>query len=248
MEKSNDIFMNDFYEYFANMNKHENVSENFIDENIINNSDNCIFDVLDKQFTLDEIKNNVQSLKRNKSFGSDLLLNEYFMETFDVLGGHLLDIFNAILYTGIYPEIWTKGTIIPIFKKVIQMMYVVLVSCFSKNFTGILNNRIKAVIDDHYLLSDAQYGFRPQRYTVDAIFVLHSLVNKIINKKERLYCAFIDLKSAFDKVKRNGLWSKLYNLGIKGKFLRVIKICIHLSNHVSEIVIIILNTLNVRLD
>ena len=66
MEKSNDIFMNDFYEYFANMNKHENISENFIDENIINNSDNCIFDVLDQQFTLDEIKNNVQSLKRNK--------------------------------------------------------------------------------------------------------------------------------------------------------------------------------------
>ena len=31
------------------------------------------------------------------------------------------------------------------------------------------------------------------------------------------------MKSAFDKVNRNGLWSKLYNLGIKGKFLRVIK-------------------------
>ena len=173
---------------------------------------------------------------------SDLILNEYFMETFDVLGGHLdIDIFNAILDTGIYPEIWTKGTIIPIFKKVIQLMYVVLVSCFSKNFTGILNNRIKAVIDGHYLLSDAQYGFRLQRSTVDATFVLHSSVNKIINIKERLYCAFIDLKSAFDKVNRNGLWSKLYNLGIKGKFLRVIKnmytsvkSCVRNCNNYSE--------------
>ena len=41
------------------MNKHENISENFIDENIINNSDNCI-DALDKQFTLDRIKTTVQ--------------------------------------------------------------------------------------------------------------------------------------------------------------------------------------------
>ena len=28
-------------------------------------SDNCLFDALDKQFTLDEIKTTVQSLKRN---------------------------------------------------------------------------------------------------------------------------------------------------------------------------------------
>ena len=104
-----------------------------------------------------------------------------------------------------------------------------------------LNNRIKAVIEDYGLLSDAQFGFRPQRSTVDAIFVLHSLVNKIINKNERLYCAFIDLKSAFDKVNRNGLWSKLYNLGIKGKFLRVIKnmytsvkSCVRNCNNYSE--------------
>ena len=150
------------------------------------------------------------------------------METFDILGGHLLDIFNAILDTGIYPEIWTKGTIIPIFTEgdpndVCNYRGITLVSCISKIFTGILNKRIKAVIEDHDLLSEAQFGFRPQRSTVDAIFVLHSLVNKKINKKVRLYCAFIDLKSAFDKVNRNGLWSKSYNFGIKGIFLRVIK-------------------------
>ena len=57
------------------MNKHENIWEKFIDVNIMNNSDNCINDALDKQFTLDEIKTTVQSFKRKKSFGSDLLLN-----------------------------------------------------------------------------------------------------------------------------------------------------------------------------
>ena len=89
MKRSNDIPMNDFYEYFANMNKHENISENFIDENSMNNSDNCIFDSLDKQFTLGEIKSTVQSLKCNKFFGYNLLLNEYFIETFDILRSHL---------------------------------------------------------------------------------------------------------------------------------------------------------------
>ena len=71
--------MNDFYEYFANM----NISENFIDENIMNDCDNCICDALDKYFTLDEIKTTAHLLKRNKSFGSDLLI-DYFIETFDI--------------------------------------------------------------------------------------------------------------------------------------------------------------------
>ena len=52
----------------------------------------------------------------SKVFGSDLLLNEYFIETFDMLGSHFY-ILNAILDTGMYHEIWTKGTIVPIFKK-----------------------------------------------------------------------------------------------------------------------------------
>ena len=69
MKKSNNTSTNDFYEYLANMNKHENISENFIDEIIKNYSDNCKFDTLDKQFTLDRIKTTMQSLKRNKSFG-----------------------------------------------------------------------------------------------------------------------------------------------------------------------------------
>ena len=68
MKKSNNT-TNDFYEYFANMIKHENISENFIDEIIKNYSDNCKFDALDKQFTLYKIKTTMQSLERNKSFG-----------------------------------------------------------------------------------------------------------------------------------------------------------------------------------
>ena len=62
--------------------------------------------------------------------------------------------FNAILESGIYSEIWTKGTIVLIFKKgdpndVCNFRGITFVSCFSKSFTGILNNRIKAVIEDH---------------------------------------------------------------------------------------------------
>ena len=43
-------------------------------------------------------------------------------------------------------------------------------------------------------MSDAQFVFRKQRSTTDAIFVLHNLVVNFLNEKMRVLCAFIDLK------------------------------------------------------
>ena len=57
------------------------------------------------------------------------------------------------------------------------------------------------------ILSDVQFGFRKKknRSTIDAIFILNAIVNKVLNSKQRLYCAFIDLKAAFDNIYRNAL-------------------------------------------
>ena len=55
------------------------------------------------------------------------------------------------------------------------------------------------------ILSDSQFGFRKGRSTTDAIFVLNAIIKKILNEKGRLFCAFIDLKRAFDSVYLNGL-------------------------------------------
>ena len=58
---------------------------------------------------------------------------------------------------------------------------------------------------------------------------------------KRLYCAFIDLKRAFDSINRNGLWYKIYRLGLNGKLLRVIKdmytkvkSCVRVNNSYSD--------------
>ena len=46
----------------------------------------------------------VQKLKRNKVFAGDQLLNEYFIESLDILSGHLVDLFNAILNSDNFPS------------------------------------------------------------------------------------------------------------------------------------------------
>ena len=41
--------------------------------------------------------------------------------------------------------------------------------------------------------------------------------------KKRLYCAFIDLKKAFDSVSRTSLWFKMVKSGIDGKLFDIIR-------------------------
>ena len=42
-------------------------------------------------------------------------------------------------------------------------------------------------------------------------------------RKKKLFCAFIDLKQAFDTIWRDGLWWKLVNFNINGKCFKLIK-------------------------
>ena len=87
-------------------------------------------------------------------------------------------------------------------------------------------------LEKELLLSPVQAGYRPKKSTVDHIFVLQELFleyrfNKIGKRggrnKKALYLCFLDLVKAFDKVSREYLFRKLYQIGISGKMLRVIQ-------------------------
>ena len=55
------------------------------------------------------------------------------------------------------------------------------------------------------------------------LFVLNAVVQKILNDKGRLFCAFGDLKRVLIGVYLNGLWYKLYEVGINAKMLRIVR-------------------------
>ena len=90
--------------------------------------------------------------------------------------------FNKIIDSGYFPDIWSNGIIVPIHKKgsvydVNNYRGITLGSCLSKLFTSVVNKRIEKTCNEHNLISDAQIGFRKGRSTVDAIFILMSLYN-----------------------------------------------------------------------
>ena len=140
----------------------------------------------------------------------------------------LKKLFNHILKTGLYPEEWSKGIAIPLYKKgdgsdAGNYRPITLISHLEKLFTSVLNRRLLKWCEANNCLTDAQFGFRPGHGTCDAIFALQSLISEYLYKKKKLYCCFVDYQKAFDSVDHVQLWLRLVKLGITGKLLYAIK-------------------------
>lgn len=59
--------------------------------------------------------------------------------------------------------------------------------------------------------------------TTDNVFVLHGLVNHVINSGRKLYCAFIKFSKAFHYVSRDCLWTTLIKLSVRGNILNIMR-------------------------
>ena len=219
----NDITLDQFEEHFKKLVNKDNL--NNPDNN--NHTDN-VFEELDIPFTNSEIEKGLRGLKRNKASGTDNILNEHLLCSKTVIVPILCKLFNNILNTGDFPELWVQCVIIPIFKKgdkndAGNYRGISLVSHVGKLFTSLINTRLLKWSEEHNVLSDAQFGFKPGFGTTDAIFALHSLISNTLRKGKQLYCCFIDYIKAFDSVSHFKLWNKLARCGITGKLLNVIR-------------------------
>lgn len=83
---------------------------------------NAVYEELDKEITYDEISKAIKKLKCNKSCSEDYIVNELFIRCNDILMPVLHKLFNKILMSGLFPDLWTKSCIVPVHKKVTLMM------------------------------------------------------------------------------------------------------------------------------
>ena len=197
---------NDYYQPIDNL---EGLTEDIIFQEMQNT-----FDELNISIVPAEIQIAIRQLKTNRSGGDDLLLNEFFTAARDFLTPNLVVIFNAIFNSGIFPEAWTTGLLIPLHKKgnihsTDNYRGITLLSVLGKIFTHVLNNRLTKWAEDYGIYVEAQGGFRAGRGTTDNMFILENIIYTSINSGNTLYTAFIDFSKAFDYVVRDNLWYKL---------------------------------------
>ena len=110
------------------------------------------------------------------------------------------------------PDVWLVGNIKLIYKNKGNPLDpknfrpITILSCLGKLFTAILNERLCHFSEEALLMNENQFGFRKSYSTTDGFFTLFSFFEILKNKKEKLFCAFVDFEKAFDTVWRDALW------------------------------------------
>ncbi|MEW8548380.1 MAG: reverse transcriptase family protein, partial [Candidatus Thiodiazotropha sp.] len=232
IETNSKISSQTFSEYFQAIN---NPSDRFyqadedilfFNERYLKGEFQIMFDELNVEISLLEINSAVKQLKNGKSAGPDLFLNEFFKNGTNTLLNYVHKLFNRIFEIGYFPDKWSDGFIIPIFKKgdkdePANYRGITLLSTLGKLFTRILNNRLNVWAEKYRIYIEAQAGFRKNMGTVDNIFILNSLITHLLNQNKQLYCVFVDFTKAFDFVVRDILWYKLLKFGVRGRMLDI---------------------------
>ena len=70
---------------------------------------------------------------------------------------------------------------------------------------------------------DGQAGFRTNRSCMDNVYTLNEIVQGRLREDKKTYAFFLDIQKAYDSVWHDGLWYKLWDMGVKGRMWRVIK-------------------------
>ncbi|KAJ4433571.1 hypothetical protein ANN_15880 [Periplaneta americana] len=86
------------------------------------------------------------------------------------------------------------------------------------------SKRLTPHVDE--IIGDHQCGFRRNRSTIDQIFCIRQIMEKKWEYKGTVHQLFIDLKKAYDSVKREVLYDILIEFGIPKKLVRLIKMCL----------------------
>ena len=175
-----------------------------------------------------ELEGAMSQLKKNKAAGHDHVINEFIINLSLGAKKTLLAIFNNIMQLKYFPDSWAIGNIVPIFKSgdhndANNYRGITLLSCLSKLFTGIMNNRLNKWADKGNVLSEAQFGFRKDRGTVDCIFILHGIVKILLARGKKVYCCFVDYEKAYDYLDRAAIFHKLLKNGVSSKCIDIFR-------------------------
>ena len=138
---------------------------------------------------------------------------------------YLMLLLTAIWTTFTLPPSWLISSITCLFKNkgsrrdASNYRGLSIMSTMSKIIIAVIISRIRNTYEK--IVSNFQFGFRSNRSTTDAIFILQNAINL---SSKPLYICFIDLKAAYDWVDRDMLF-KILDIRLKSPILvRILKL------------------------
>src|SRR6188768_3865486 len=140
----------------------------------------------------------------------------------ELLADPLCYIYNLSINAGIFPDKLKIAKVIPIFKKgdkseISNYRPISLLSVFSKVFEKIVAKRIISFLSKYAIISDNQFGFRPNHSTTTALLSTIDEIYNSIDDNNFVLGIFLDISKAFDCVNHKILLAKLFHYGIRGQ-------------------------------
>jgi hypothetical protein len=183
---------------------------------------------INKPIESQEVHSVITNLKQGKAAGIDSLVYEIFKFGGEGISQSTARLCNELFELERIPKDWARGLIFPLFKdgdNRVPDNYrgITLLSVVGKIYTSVLNNRVTRWCEENGILSEEQAAFRAGRSTVDHILTVSELVGARKARRKGTYCAFLDIKKAYDMLDRDTLWKRLIEVGLRGKMWRVLR-------------------------
>lgn len=189
--------------------------------------------------TLEEVEQAMNKLKNGKAPGEDSLPAEIYKYGGGKLIRMIHKLFCRIWKEETVPNDYKDATVVNVYKQKGDRMDctnyrgISLLCVGGKILARIITDRLSPITEAY--LPESQAGFRPGRGTIDMIFTLRQIQEKIREQHSSLHAVFIDLKKAFDMVNRQALWQILGKFGCPPKLVNIIA-SFHTDNKVQVVV------------
>lgn len=217
--QTNTIRKEDWEDYFEQLyHNEENTSENIDIETETEDED------MNMSITREMVVNGIKKLKNRKAPGEDGIANELIKYGGDYLTTEIHSLYNKIMNSSIIPNAWKKSITIPIFKKgnkkePTNYRGITLLSSAMKLLTNIIATQLNEIIP----MNEEQQGFRKNRSTTDAIFIIRQIAEKAIEYNKTAYICFVDLTKAFDRIKLQDVITIMKEKHVPNNIIRIIR-------------------------
>ncbi|CAK1594698.1 unnamed protein product [Parnassius mnemosyne] len=173
---------------------------------------------IDRDISIDEIMKAMKNMKAGKAAGYDRVSLEMLRAGEGVVADLLYTLFNLCWELKRVPGDWCKAVIVPIYKgKGSQQdcknyRGISVLSIVGKLYAKVLIERVMKETDGK--IWDVQAGFRKGMGCTDQVFSMCMIAEKFLAKNQKVFCAFMDLEKAYDRVDRDVLWQTLNSFGL----------------------------------
>ena len=185
-------------------------------------------DIINQNFTLNEITSAIDSLKNNKAPGTDCIPSEFFKQCKNQIAGDLVLLFNYFVEYKEFPDIWCEGVKSALFKSgdfhdLNNYRGITILPVIENIFEMAFYRRMMFVNEAFNKIDINNGGFLPGSRTSDNIFILNGLIQRQLAFGRNLYVCFVDFSKAFDMISRHILFYKLIKQGWHGRVIDTVR-------------------------